>query len=100
MLGVLGDAAEHVRELELRIARQEALDAADAHLLRSLRLDDVLQALAEVAVKVLHADKCSVVTWNDAGDHIRVRASHGFISPGTGSLLPPDEARFLSSRFQ
>jgi len=56
MLGVLGDSADHGRELELRSARQEALDATDAHLLRSLRLDDVLQALAEVAVKVPHAD--------------------------------------------
>jgi len=99
MLGVLGDSAEHVRDLELRIARQEALYAADSHLLRSLRLDDVLQALAEVAANVLDAEKCSVVTWNESGDHITVRAAYGFSSRGSGRSLPPSEARHLSSRF-
>jgi PAS domain S-box-containing protein len=99
LLAVLRDISAHVRELEQRISQQEALYRADANLLRSLRLDDILQALADVGAEVMQAAKCSVIIWNESGDEIQVPAAHGFASEILAEKLPVDEARFLSTTF-
>ena len=52
-------------ESEQRLHELEALYRADETLHGSLRLDDVLQALADVATDVLHADKTSVHMWDE-----------------------------------
>jgi signal transduction histidine kinase len=64
-------ARQGVRELD-------ALYRADAVLHRSLRLDDVLQALVEVATGLLNADKASVVVWDPTHTRLVARAAHGF----------------------
>ena len=62
-----------------RVAREnEALLRADAELFRSLSLDAVLQALADVTVDILQVDK-SIITLAE-GQHQQVRASRN-ISP-------------------
>ncbi len=60
-------AIEHARlfqESERRLLELEALYRADETLHRSLRLDEVLQSLAEVAHDVLVADKTTVNLWD------------------------------------
>lgn len=47
------------RQLEL-----EVLYLADEHLYRHLRLDRVLQALVDVVIDLLQADKASVQVWD------------------------------------
>ena len=64
-------ARQGVRELD-------ALYRADAVLHRSLRLDDVLQALVEVATGLLNADKAAVVVWDPTHTRLVARAAHGF----------------------
>ncbi len=67
--------------LEKRVADRtqelEALYAADEELLRHLDIDQVLQALVDVAVNRLHADKSSLMVWDDHHERLVVRASHG-----------------------
>jgi len=79
--------------LEQRVADRtrelEALYAADEELLRHLDLDRVLQALADVAVVRLHADKSCVMVWDDNRGRLTVRASHGFAA---GTLAQMDLA--------
>jgi signal transduction histidine kinase len=65
-------------ESEERLQELEALYRADETLHRSLRLDDVLAALVEVARDVLHADKASVHMWDAEHQHLLVAASYGY----------------------
>src|SRR5438093_10763472 len=61
-----------------RLQELDALYRADAILHRSLRLDDVLQALVEVATGLLNADKASVLVWNATHTRLVARAAHGY----------------------
>src|SRR5918911_1744517 len=61
-----------------RLQELDALYRADAILHRSLRLDDVLQALVEVATGLLNADKASVLVWDATHTHLVARAAHGY----------------------
>jgi signal transduction histidine kinase len=61
-----------------RLQELDALYRADAVLHRSLRLDDVLQALVEVATELLNADKASVLVWDASRTHLVARAAHGY----------------------
>ena len=100
----LRDVSAQLLELEQRINQQEALYRADANLLRSLRLDDILQALARVGAEVMQADKCSVIIWNPAGDDIQVPAAYGFCpeilaeghTPHSGLVTPSKRALICS----
>ncbi len=69
----------------------EALYRADEALHRSLRLDDVLCALADVAHDVLHADKTSVHIWDAERKHLVVAASHGYGAETIAQPLIPGE---------
>jgi PAS domain S-box-containing protein len=60
-----------------RLHEQEALDRADQHMHRSLRLEVVLQALADAATEILAPDFTAVLIWNDTGDRLQVGASSG-----------------------
>jgi GAF domain-containing protein len=59
-------------ETQTRAREMEALLRADRELFRSLSVDDVLQALVDVTVDVLGADKGLVTMW-DFGRHLRPR---------------------------
>lgn len=65
------EAGERLRELE-------ALYQADQTLHSSLRLDDVLQALVDLATDVLGADKTSMLVWNKERTHLVPGATRGF----------------------
>jgi PAS domain S-box-containing protein len=67
----------HARS-EQRRHEMEVLYQADERLYQSLRLDDVLQALADEAAGLLHAERTSVLVWDDSRERLTVRAAHGF----------------------
>jgi signal transduction histidine kinase/ligand-binding sensor domain-containing protein len=73
---------ERTYEIERRRQELEALYRADAELYRHLRLDQVLQALVDIAVDVLDADKSSLIVWDERRERLGVQASRGF-SPET-----------------
>jgi GAF domain-containing protein len=68
----LRDGAQR-RALEL-----ETLYRADERMHASLRLQDVLQALVDMAAEMLQADKTSVLLWDADRERLRVQAAHGF----------------------
>jgi signal transduction histidine kinase len=73
------EAARRMRELE-------ALYRADERLYRSLELDEVLQALVDVAADVLGADKATVMIWDERRERLVPGAARGF-SPATLALM-------------
>jgi signal transduction histidine kinase/ligand-binding sensor domain-containing protein len=84
------------RDLELQVQRRtqelESLYRADEELVRHLELDQVLQALVDVAVDIFSADKSSLMVWDQGRDSLIVAAARGF-SPETIALMsfPPGE---------
>jgi nitrate/nitrite-specific signal transduction histidine kinase len=69
-------------QLEQRVAERthelESLYRADEELYRHLELDQVLQALVNVALDVLRADKSSILVWDQTIGRVVVRAANGF----------------------
>jgi GAF domain-containing protein/HAMP domain-containing protein len=65
-------------EAEQRMQELEALYRADEELYRHLRLDEVLQALTDVTVDILQADKSSLMVWDAQREKLTVRAARGF----------------------
>jgi GAF domain-containing protein len=78
-------------ESEQRRHELEALYRADETLYRSLKLDDVLHALADVARDVLHADKTSVHIWDAEQQQLVWAASFGYGAETTSQPLVPGE---------
>jgi signal transduction histidine kinase/sugar lactone lactonase YvrE len=87
--------ADRTRETERRKQELEALYRADAELHRHLDLDQVLNALVDIAVDILGADKSSLVIWDDHHERLRVRVAQGYhpetlskmtFSPGEGTV--------------
>jgi ligand-binding sensor domain-containing protein/signal transduction histidine kinase len=69
---------ERNREIEHRRSELEALYEADEVLRQHLQLDQVLQALVDVAVDVLKADLSAVLMWDDRQNKLTPRAARGF----------------------
>jgi nitrate/nitrite-specific signal transduction histidine kinase len=81
----IGMAVENARlfgQAEQRMGELEALYRADAELHRHLRLGEVLQALVDIAVDILRADKSSLMVWDDEREKLGVRVARG-LSPET-----------------
>jgi ligand-binding sensor domain-containing protein/signal transduction histidine kinase len=78
--------AERSREIERRKQELEALYRADAELHRHLSLDQVLQALVDIAVDILQADKSALMAWDDRHEKLVVRVARGY-SPETLSIM-------------
>lgn len=74
------------RKVDERTRELDALLRADAELYRSLDLDEVLQALCDVAVDVVGADKSLVSIWDEHRGQAFVRAARNF-DPESISLL-------------
>ncbi len=68
--------------LKRQMREKEALYRADEEMLRYLKLDEVLQALVDVAVDILQADKGSLLVWDAEQERLVVKAARGF-SPET-----------------
>jgi signal transduction histidine kinase/ligand-binding sensor domain-containing protein len=77
---------ERTREIEQRTQQLTALYRADEELYRHLDLDHVLQALVDIAVDILQADKSSLLIWDAAREELVVRVARGF-QPETLSTM-------------
>jgi ligand-binding sensor domain-containing protein/signal transduction histidine kinase len=82
-------------EIQRRRKELEALYRADAELHRRLSLDEVLQALGDIAEGILQADKTSLVVWDERRERLVVRMARGFrpetlahmsFAPGEGTV--------------
>lgn len=70
--------AQRTRELQQRTQELEALYRADAELHRHLGLDEVLQALVDIAVDILQADKSSLLLWDKDQERLVMQVARGF----------------------
>lgn len=73
-------------EIEQRRQELEALYRAGEIMSRHLVMDRVLQALVDVAVDILRADKSAVIMWNEHRDRLIMRVARGFSSEAVGQL--------------
>jgi signal transduction histidine kinase/ligand-binding sensor domain-containing protein len=69
---------ERTAEIERRSRELEALFRADEELDRYLSLEEKFQGLVDIAVDILHADKASLMIWDEAAGSLSVMASKGF----------------------
>ena len=72
-----GIVQERTREIEQRRQELDALYRADEELFRHLEVDQVFQALVDIAVEILHADKGSLYFWDDQAEKLIPRAAKG-----------------------
>jgi nitrate/nitrite-specific signal transduction histidine kinase len=77
-IGIAVENAQHLLQAERRMQELEALYRADERMHRHLRLDEVLQALVDVAVDILRADKSAVLTWNEEREVWAISVARGF----------------------
>lgn len=76
-----GAAIVHdITETRQTLRSLEALYQADEKLYASLELDQVLQALVDVCVELLGADKSCILIWDETRQHLITRAQRGFTS--------------------
>jgi signal transduction histidine kinase len=69
---------EREAETERQRAELNSLYRADDELRRHLHLDAVLQSLVNTAVELLHADKGSLMVWDEKREKLSARATYGF----------------------
>jgi signal transduction histidine kinase len=74
-------------EARQRARETEALLRADAELYRSLSLDDVFQALCDVAVEVLGVGKTMVTTIDDDEGRYTIRASRNIAEKSLNAMM-------------
>ena len=72
--------SERTSALQKRTEELEALYSGDEKIIRAMTLDQIFQAIVEVAVKMLHADRSVVFVWDGRQKRILPRVSHGFSS--------------------
>jgi signal transduction histidine kinase len=85
-IGVAIENARLYEQAQRRMRELEALHRADAELYRHLSLDEVLQALVDIGVDILKADKSTLIVWDEGREQLVARAARGF-SPETMALL-------------
>src|SRR5207244_13549504 len=78
-------------ESEQRLHELEALYRADETLHRSLRLNDVLRSLVDVASEVLLAERTSVHIWDPQRQQLTVAASNGYSPESVSFALSSGE---------
>jgi len=72
--------------LEERNREIEALYKADERILRNVSQNQVFQTLVDVAVDMLHADRCAIFVWDEKQNKVTPRINYGF-SPDTLKIL-------------
>ncbi len=72
------EVAERTFTIAQQTADLQALYQADEELERHVELDQVLQALVDIAVDRLHADKSSVLAWDDHREQLVMRVARNF----------------------
>jgi PAS domain S-box-containing protein len=81
VMAIIRDVSERVHlraEATQRLRELQALYEADETLRRSLHLEDVLQALVDLATDILGADKTSVLVWDSRRERLIPGATRGF----------------------
>jgi PAS domain S-box-containing protein len=81
VLAIIRDVSDKVQlraEAARRLRELQALYAADETLHRSLQLQDVLQALVDLATDILEADKTTVLIWDARRERLVPGATRGF----------------------
>jgi ligand-binding sensor domain-containing protein/signal transduction histidine kinase len=78
---------ERTQEIQQRNQEMEALYRADEKMYRYLNIDQALQALVDVAVDILAADKCSVFLCEREKDKWGIKVSRGFKPSSIRSLV-------------
>jgi PAS domain S-box-containing protein len=81
VLAIVRDVSERVQlraEAARRLKELEAIYEADETLHRSLRLDDVLHGLVNLATDILEADKTTVLVWDERHERLIPGATRGF----------------------
>jgi ligand-binding sensor domain-containing protein/signal transduction histidine kinase len=73
-------------DLEKRNSEIEALYQADEKILRSVTLNQIFQALVDVSVSILSADRSVVFGWDESQNKIVPRVSKGFQSETLAAL--------------
>ncbi|NIS83204.1 MAG: GAF domain-containing protein, partial [Anaerolineales bacterium] len=73
---------KRTQEIEQRRSELDALYRADGELIQRLEVEQVFQALVDIAVDILHADKGSLLFWDDQMGELVVRGAKG-IKPET-----------------
>ncbi len=69
---------ERTGELKKRNTEMEALYQADEKIIRTVSINQVFQALVNVAVEILNADRSMVLAWDEEETHLVPRVSSGF----------------------
>ncbi len=69
---------QRTQETERRRQELQALLTADDRMQRYLQQDQVLQALVDVAVDNLHADKSAVFWWDEQRERLSMRVARGW----------------------
>jgi signal transduction histidine kinase len=77
-IGVAIENARLYEQAQQRMRELEALHRADAELYRYLNLDEVLQALVDIGVDILKADKSTLIVWDEDRERLEAKAARGF----------------------
>ena len=72
------DLEERSAQIEKQRNELASLYRADDELRKHLYLDEVLQSLVNAAVELLHADKGSLLVWDEQREKMHARATFGF----------------------
>jgi signal transduction histidine kinase len=84
-------------QIEQQHMELESLYRADDELRRHLHLDEVLQSLVNTAVELLHADKGSLLVWDDQREKLHARATYGF-APETIEIMSFSKGQGLAGK--
>jgi ligand-binding sensor domain-containing protein/signal transduction histidine kinase len=71
---------ERTGALQKRTEELEALYSGDERIIRAMTLDQIFQAIVEVAAEMLHADRGAVFVWDEDRNQIVPHVSHKFRS--------------------
>ena len=77
---------ERTSSLQKRTKEIEALYSGNEKIIRAPTLEQIFQAIVDVAVNTLHADRSVVFIWNEQKQQVEPRVSHGF-APKTLEVL-------------
>jgi signal transduction histidine kinase len=78
-------------KIEEHNQEMEALYHAGERMNRFLKVEQVLQTLVDVAIDLLHAEKCAVLAWDAKQSRLTVKVARGFI-PGSLALHVSSDA--------
>jgi signal transduction histidine kinase len=91
------DLNERSAQIEQQRNELESLYRADDELRRHLHLDEVLQSLVKSAAELLHADKGSLVVWDEQREKMHARATYGF-KPETVATMSFSKGQGLAGK--